>query len=72
MKATITQINKTPEGYSVLCDIEGRNPRQFTFPDTVTNVQIKDAIRTYLQELKSQEGRLPQLRAALIGDIIEV
>jgi hypothetical protein len=72
MKATIKQINKTPEGYAVMCDIEGRNPRQFNYPEDTTQAKIKDAIRAYLLELKAQEGKLPQFRTALIGNVIEV
>ena len=55
-----------------LIELDKSKKYQFNYAEDVTNVQIKDAIRTYLQELKSQEGRLPQLRTALIGDVIEV
>ncbi len=45
MKATITQINKIPSGYAVICEIEGRNPRQFEFPEDITDKKIKQKLR---------------------------
>lgn len=72
MKATIKQVNRTASGYDVVVELEDGKSKLFDFGNDVVAAEIKQAIRTFLQTKKDQEGNLPKLRNALIGDVIEV
>lgn len=72
MIATIKQINKTTTGYDVIVELDSGRTKLFDFGEDVVVADIKQAIRIFLQTKKDQEGQLPKLRAALIGDVIEV
>lgn len=67
MQATIEQINKTPSGYAVIASVEGKNPKQFEFKEDVTAEKIEETIQAWLLVLKVTEGKLPELRKALVG-----
>lgn len=72
MIATIKQVSKILSGYEVVVELDTGRSKLFSFAEDVTAAKIKLVIRTWLQEKKNQEGRLPQLRTALVGDVIEV
>lgn len=72
MKATIKQVNRTASGYDVIAELEDGKSKLFDFGNVVVPADIKQAIRLWLMSKKEQEGALPTLRKALLGDTIEV
>lgn len=72
MKATIVQVNRTASGYDVVVELEDNKGKVFNFLEEVTVQDIRKTIKTWLEGKKEQKGRLPQLKTALIGDVIEV
>jgi methionine salvage enolase-phosphatase E1 len=71
MKATISAVNKTKDGYSFLVDIEGRQ-KGFDFPEDVKFADVNKAVRDYLQEINAKQARLPELKKEFIGKVYEL
>lgn len=75
MKATIKIVNKNSTGVEVVFEYDADDgqirQRVLFFPDSVKAVEVKDAIRAFL-ETKAVAPKVKQLRTALIGDVIEV
>lgn len=71
MKATITSINKTKDGYSFLVDIDGKQ-KGFEFLEDVKNSEINKAINDYMKELQAKQARLPELKKDFIGKVYEL